>query len=189
MSETPQGLRTKDVLIEICPKCNTIHTYYVTGGIFDGLAKDTMSCGTQTGELPAKEGEKGPTSILCDYIIKPREGPDGNMFTIKRWNFRDRQEWYTITSEVAKTITPGNTAALRINLTPKVMDFAITHSIIKSPLPLQKEEDLKNPILDGAILDALYSVILDWNTPPLARSSTLRQRFIRTTQASAKMTD
>jgi hypothetical protein len=186
MSEATQALRTKDVLIEICPKCNMLHTYHLTGGVLDGLAKTELSCGTQIGELPAKEGENKSTPVLCDYVIKPREGSDGNIFTIRRWNFRERQEWYTMTSEVAKEVTPGSTAALKVNITPKIMDHAITRSVTKSPFPLKTADDLSNPTVDGAILEALYSEILDWNTPPLARSSTLRQRFIRITQASAR---
>lgn len=132
------------------------------------------------GTIPQGESEK-PITVLCGYIIKPKIE---NTFTIRRWSYRERQEFYKAIGAYEVPVTPGSTTNLKLSIRPEIIDKAIMMSVVKSPVPLSTLEDLNNKNLDGAVLEALYGEILDFNTPPLAPLSTSRRRFIRTTPSS-----
>lgn len=199
MSESKSSLKTRDLLLEICPKCNAIHTHHLVGGdggwIIESLGAPELQCGSQIGWIPkekiTEEEQKQSVPLvpkLCDYQITPRNGTDGNIFTIRRWSFRERQNFYKLLNTYNQPATPGTMAPLKGNLNPEVMDWVILTGIVRSPMPLKEAKDLANSDLDGALMEALSSEILDFNAPPLAPSSALRQRFIRTTRSSAPTT-
>ena len=189
MSEETPNLKTKDLLIEICPVCNALHTYRLTDGVLDGIGKNEIPCGTHLGlepeQRPLAPGEERK-SVFCTHIIKPTTE---NSYTIRRWNFRERQQFYELIGTFSQAPQqPGSVASLKLNISPQVMDFAILHGTVKSPTSLKNKEDLDRADLDGAVLEALYSEVVDYNTPPLSQSSTLRRRFLRTTRNSAPET-
>jgi hypothetical protein len=175
MSEE-SSTKTKDILIEICPECNTLHVDRLTNGIIESRGKAEIVCNTKIGMLDTEDPEhKTPTPILCTHKIKPTES---NTFKIRRWTYRERQEFYRLTGTFTQT---GEGQSSGVKVTSDVMDFAITTCAVKSPEPLKTKEDLDKTTLDGAILDILYTQILAWNSPPLAPFSVSRQRSTPTT--------
>jgi hypothetical protein len=177
MTET--STKTKDIFIEICPKCNALHVLKIAGSLFEELGRDETVCGAAFGSTrDPKTGQI--TAVQCDYILKVRDGADGNLWTIRRWTFRERQEFYRLIGTFGRPITPGSAEALTINIDPKIMDYAINTCLVKGPVTLKTKEELDNSKFDGAILEALYSQIIAWNSPPLVQSSISRQRSIPT---------
>jgi len=168
------ALKTKDVLIEICARCNTLHVYNLIGGLIDPLGKDSMACNTQIGELP--DPEKGLVPILCTEVVKVSSN---NTFTIRRWSFKERQEFYNVIGAFKEPVNPGSIDSLRLNIKPEVMNWAIKKSVVKAPMPLQTDTDLDSATLDGTIMEALYGEILRWNAPPLAQLSVSLRRSIQ----------
>lgn len=176
--------QNKDVLIEICPVCNALHRYFLTEGVLDGIGKSQIQCGRQIALLPPeREGDK-PVPVLCDYVIEPKES---NTFTIRRWKFRERQQFYSLLGSLKDT-NIGSVQNLMLTIQPKVMDWALTTTTVKSPSPLKTKEDLDKTELDGNILEALYGSILVWNSPPLIQSSSSQLPFTQQTPASFTMT-
>lgn len=175
--------RNKDVLIELCPICNRLHTYFLTAGIFDGLGKERIICETPIGEKPDEDDDSEMIPILCSHVVEPND--ETNMFIVKRWSFRERQKFYKLVGVFLEKSDVPSIKALKVNLNPKVMDWAILNSTVKSPFPLKEKADLDNEEVDGCILEALYGAIVEWNAPPLAQSSVSQRRFTRTTRASS----
>jgi len=165
------ALKTKDVLIDICPRCNTLHVYNLIGGLIDPLGKDSIPCDAQIGELP--DLEKGSVPVLCTEVIKVSQS---NTFTIRRWNFKERQEFYNVIGAFKEPVNPGSIDSLRFNIRPEVMNWAIKKSTVKAPMPLQTDADLESATLDGTIMETLYGEILRWNAPPLAQLSVSLRR-------------
>jgi hypothetical protein len=174
------SLKTKELLIEICPECNTLHVYDVNAGLIEH--QKNVPCGTILKEAVPGSKEK---DILCEYAFKPDEY---NIFTIRRWSYRERQKFYNLVGAFDQPITPGSTESMKLNIKPEIMDQALQMGVTNSPSPLKTKTDLDNTELDGAILEALYTEILDFNMPPLAQPSALRRRSTQTTQRSARAT-
>lgn len=190
MSITP-NMKTKDLLIEACPTCHAMHTYNIVNGMImiDGQPKEMVLCPTVIGHDPLSADaskEEIAKPILCGYEVKPK--PE-NSFTIRVWTFRERQKFYDIMGVYSpQNVTPGNTQAMKLNINASVMDFVINSGTVKSPQPLKTKDDLDKCTLEGSVLEALYGEITDYNSPPLAPSSTSQQRFTRQMRTSARAT-
>jgi len=141
--------------------------------MIDGVGKDNMPCGAEIGQIE-KEGELVPET--CDYIIKSN---DQNTFTVKRWTFKERQDFYSMIGTFKEPITPGSVTSLKLNIKPEIMNWVLKLTVVKSPMPLKEDKDLMDPSIDGAILESVYGVCLDWNNPPLAASSVSQLRSTR----------
>lgn len=169
-------LKTKSVLIEICPKCGTLHMLDIVEGLIKG--QKNIKCGTEIDIILAQDLNKKDKPVLCDYFVEPKEE---NTFTIRRWSYRERQDFYNLVGAFNQPITPGSNESMKLNIKPEIMDKGIIMSVVESPMPLKTKTDLDNTELDGAILEALYSLILDYNMPPLAQSSISRRQSTRRT--------
>jgi hypothetical protein len=193
MSINPNNMKTKDLLIEACPTCHTVHCYAVDMAgkiIIDAKPRDFVLCPTVLGQEPPTEEElkadpkKKPVNILCGYEVKPK--PE-NMFTIRIWTYREKTRFYEMMGVYApQNITPGQTASVRLNINPTVMDYVLTTATVKAPQPLNSKADLDKCTLDGSILEVLYGEITDFNGPPLAPSSTSLQRSTLAMRTSAR---
>jgi hypothetical protein len=189
MSETKQESKTeikfpttrmRDVLIDICPKCECLHLRGLTGGLIDGLGKNELKCATQVGWLPpATSGQTQLEPELCGNIIT---ASNQNTFTIRHLSIRERQEYYAIVVEA----NMANSKSMGAN--PKLMDYMLIHATVKAPLPLKTKEDIDSAPIDGTVLETLYSAEMEYNSVPLAPSSGLRQQSTQTPLPSATTT-
>ncbi len=171
--------KTRDVLVESCPKCNALHIHGLINGLLDGLGKTEIPCGNQVGWGPPKDNDsKELTPILCDYGITPRTD---NTYTVRHFSLRERQEYNALISNISKDDKLPN-------LNPKLMDFGLMHGVTKSPMPLKTKQNIDEAQVDGMILEAVYYAVLEYNAPPLAPSSGLRPLSTQTPLRSATTT-
>jgi hypothetical protein len=208
------SMKTKELLIEACPDCHTVHCYSVAGEkiVIDGKSHDKIVCETiighreptpeevetvkatikeKLGAAPTRqllETELAKlTEIKCGHIVIPTKE---NSFTIRVLTFREKQKFYEIMGMYApQNVVPGQIAQVKININPQVMDYMIQNGTVASPVPLHTKEDLDKCTLDGSILETLYGEITDLNGPPLAPFSTSLQRSTRTMRTSARATN
>ncbi len=181
MSEsTLPKTKTRDVLVEVCPNCNALHIHGLVNNTFDGLGKSEMPCGNQIGWEPPKDKDsKELTPIFCDHVIAPRTD---NTYTVRHFSLRERQEYNTLLTTLQKE------SEKMANLNPKLMDYALIHGVVSGPIPLKTKENIDNAQVDGMILEAVYYAVLEYNAPPLAPSSGLRQLSTQTPLRSATTT-
>ena len=178
-------VKTQQVLVEICPQCNTLHRYHVDNGLMREVGASEHVCKGVLGykrvpqEQNATKGKDGeapePIPILCDYNVTPS---DTNLYTIKRWSFAQRRQFYK-----QSRIFDVATGTAQGRLDPDIMVWVLLNGITASPVPLNTRDEIDNADVDGALLEALHGMILDYNTPPLSQSSVLRQESTRRMQA------
>jgi hypothetical protein len=114
-----------------------------------------------------------------NYTIK---STDENTFTVRHFSLRERQDYNAMLNAVMKEDKASAVSS------PRLMDFVLLHGVVKAPFPMAKKEDLDKATVDGTIIDAVYYAVLEFNAPPLAPSSGLRQLSIPTPLPSATAT-
>lgn len=160
-------MRTRDVFIEICPECNTLHVVNLKNKKFPRGDETTLTCKMPVDFEEATEEGKDPVPIECGHEIQLSE--EHNIYTVKRWTFKERSTFYEkagVFEGKAPTI-----AQLKLSINEEDLNWVLRTATIKAPIDLT-EENIGE--MDGAIAESLFGAIMTFNMPPLGRSSVSR---------------
>lgn len=160
-------MRTRDVFIAICEECNTLHVEILKSKVFSNN-ETTLTCKQVVDFTEAEEEGGEPTPILCENQIELSE--EDNFYTVKRWNFKERSAFYE-RAGVFQGKRAMNVQEVRMNINSKDLHWVIQTGAVK--MPIENTEEAIGE-MDGAIAESVFASIMEFNMPPLGRSSVSR---------------